>query len=160
MFTCVIHCGKQGFSRKTNGSVDSTVLSKNQTSAWHEARRPHQFSLRALFEILVACSVVFAALRLHNLVACTLAFALVTVWAMRVPDWRIQISLMMLFGGFCAVSMGACFVVGAFQLATQVLWTNRLPDVLVFLGPIIALTGAFYTLFGSFHLIIALIDRE
>lgn len=133
-------------------------MSQNQMTSWRRADQSHQFGLRSLFEILAVCSVIFAGLRFHDLIASTLTFGLATAWAIRVRDWRFRVPLMMMFGGFCAVSLGVFFVVGAFQLEPQILWTDSLLDALVITGMFVAISGAFYGLFGLYQLIVALIS--
>ena len=131
-------------------------MAGNQTTVWTEASRPHQFSVRALLELLTLSSVVLAALQLHNLFAWTLGFALAAGWAIRVPVWRMRASLVMLFGGASGTLMGVLFVDCAFRLTSHVPWSNRLPDVLAFVGPICTLIGVFYVLFGFAHFVTAL----
>jgi hypothetical protein len=98
--------------------------------------------------------------RIGTLTVLAVVSTLLAVWALRVRDWRMRISLVMMFGGLGGLVMGLLLVVGAVQLAPEVLLSNRWPDVLALLGITIAFTGAFYGLFGICHLLFTLVDPD
>ena len=99
----------------------------------------------------VGC-IVAAAQQLNHLLGMALSFAVVAVWAMRVRDWRMQTSLVMLLGGMSSVVLGFYFVVEGFRLIPEFLGEHHLTDLFLTLGPLCVIMGGFWASFGLVHL--------
>ncbi len=129
-------------------------VARQQASAWH------QFSLRVLIEMIAVCCIVAAAQQLNHLLAMSLSFGVVAVWAIRMRDWRMQFSLMTLFGGISSVLLGMHFVVEGFRLAPLVRYEHRLPELLVSVGPVCVIMGGFWASFGLVHMMFLLAESK
>lgn len=120
----------------------------------------HQFRLRVLLEMTTVCCIVAAAQQLNHLLGIALSFGVIAAWAIRVQDWRMQTSLVTLFGGLASVALGFYFVAEGFRLIPEVLNQHCLPDLLLTMGPLCVMMGGFWASFGLVHLIFTLVSAD
>ena len=105
-----------------------------------ELTNSDQFTLHAMFEVIAACALVFAALPYRDLILFTSVFAALAVWSIRVTNWSDRLPLMVWLGGCCLLCLGLACVEQAF--APIVSETHRAnPEYLAFFGTVSATLG-------------------
>ena len=107
----------------------------------------------------VVC-IVAAAQQLNHLLGLALSFGVVALWAFRVRDWRMQTSLVMLFGGMSCVVLGFYFVVEGFRRIPEFLSEAYLSDLFLTLGPLCVIMGGFWATFGLVHLVLTFVSAD
>ena len=129
-------------------------------ATWPRRVSCHQFSLRVIIEMITVCCIVAAAQQLNLLLGIALSLGVLAVWAIRTRDWRVQFSLVTLFGGMAGAVLGIYFVAEGFRLIPVVHNDHRLPELLVTLGPLFVIMGGFWATFGFVHLMLLLALRK